>query len=216
MKLPLPTFFLSELITMTVTVTDPDLNCFESVRTHRIGANPEKLDLATFWGVWTEENLVNSVFFCSFSLEKPAKCSQNPVYLERGDHPNSWKNAPRILGQMKIFHVGSHQFRESLRELLRELWLSYCPSRGMPFREWNFVFREWNFEFRELLREYPETLRELREWPFRSESVFPEIGVVPRPLSLVNQSSASPRGQLNWTGPIANFSNYPERRKLTN
>ena len=27
---------------------------------------------------------------------------------------------------MKIFHVGSHQFRESLRELLRELWLSYA------------------------------------------------------------------------------------------
>ena len=43
-------------------------------------------------------------------------------------------------------------------------------------------FREWNFQFRELLREYPGTLPELREWPFRSESVFPEIGVVPRLL----------------------------------
>ena len=62
---------------------------------------------------------------------------------------------------MKIFHVGSHQFRESLRELLRELWLSCCSSRGMPFREWNFVLREWNFEFRELLREYSGTLEEL-------------------------------------------------------
>ena len=89
------------------------------------------------------------------------------------------KNAPRMLGQMKIFHVGSHQFRE----LLRELWFSYCSSRGMPFREWNFIFREWNFEFRELLREYPGTLRELREWPFHSESFFPEIGVVPRLLT---------------------------------
>ena len=67
---------------------------------------------------------------------------------------------------MKIFQAGSHQFRESLRELLRELWFSYCSSREMPFREWNFVFREWNFEFRELLREYPGTLREFREWPF--------------------------------------------------
>ena len=85
-------------------------------------------------------------------------------------------------GQVKIFHVGSHQFRESLRELLRELWVSYCSSRGVPFREWNFVFREWNFEFRELLREYPGTLRELREWPLHSESVLPEIGVVPRLL----------------------------------
>ena len=84
---------------------------------------------------------------------------------------------------MKIFHVGSHKFRESLRELLRELWVSYCSSRGMPFREWNFAFREWNFEFRELLREYPGTLRELREWPFHSESVSPEIGVVPRLLN---------------------------------
>ena len=83
-----------------------------------------------------------------------------------------------MLGQMKIFHVGSHQFSE----LLRELWFSYCSSRGMSFREWNFVFQEWNFEFRELLREYPRTLRELREWPFHSESVFHEIGVVPRLL----------------------------------
>ena len=81
---------------------------------------------------------------------------------------------------MKIFNVGSHQFRESLRELLRELWFSYCSSRGMPFRERNFVFREWNFQFRDLLREYPGTLPELREWPFHSESVFPEIEVVPR------------------------------------
>ena len=87
---------------------------------------------------------------------------------------------------MKICHMGSHTLRESLHELLRELWVSYCSSRGMPFREWNFVFREWNFEFRELLRECPGTLREcpgtlreLREWPFHSESVFPEIGVVP-------------------------------------
>ena len=85
-------------------------------------------------------------------------------------------------GQMKIFRVGSRQFRESLRELLRELWVSYWSSRERPFREWNFVFREWNLQFRELLREYPGTLRELREWPFHSESVFPEIGVVPRLL----------------------------------
>ena len=90
----------------------------------------------------------------------------------------------KMEGQMKIFHVGSHQFRESLRELLRELWFSYCSSHGMPFREWNFVFREWNFEFRELLREYPGTLPELREWSFHSESFFPEIGVVPRLLKI--------------------------------
>ena len=44
------------------------------------------------------------------------------------------------------------QFRESLRELLRELRWSFCSSRGMPFREGNFVFREWNFEVRELPR----------------------------------------------------------------
>ena len=56
----------------------------------------------------------------------------------------------------------------------------------MPFREWNFAFRESLSEFRELLQEYPGTLPELREWPFHSESVFPEIGVVPR---LLNQET---------------------------
>ena len=48
----------------------------------------------------------------------------------------------------------------------------------------NGISRSENYfcELRELLREYPGTLPELREWPFCSESVFPEIGVVPRLL----------------------------------
>ena len=66
-----------------------------------------------------------------FSLPKQhSRNSTPPVSLEPtnlvyGDHPNSRKNAPRMKGQMKIFRVGSRQFRESLRELLRELWVSY-------------------------------------------------------------------------------------------
>ena len=55
--------------------------------------------------------------------------------LARGDHPDSWRNASRMQGQMEIFHVGSHQLRESLRELLRELWFSYCSSREMIHSE---------------------------------------------------------------------------------
>ena len=43
-------------------------------------------------------------------------------------------------------------------ELIRELRLSYCSSREMPFREWNFVFGESHSQFQELLREYPGTL----------------------------------------------------------
>ena len=85
---------------------------------------------------------------------------------------------------MKTFQLGSHHFRESLRELLREFWFSHCSSPETPFREWDFSFRELVFELRELLRECPGTLPELRERPFRSESVFPEIGVVPRLLTL--------------------------------
>ena len=63
------------------------------------------------------------------------------IYLARGDHPNSWKNAPRIQGQMKSF-LETQQCRESLRELLRELWFLCCSGRERPFREWNFAFRE--------------------------------------------------------------------------
>ena len=85
---------------------------------------------------------------------------------------------------MKILQLGSNYFRESLRELLRELWFSYCSSCEMPFRKWDFAFRELFSELRKLLREYPGTLPELRERPFRSESVFPEIGVVPRLLNI--------------------------------
>ena len=103
--------------------------------------------------------------------------------LSRGDRPNSWKKTPKMHGQMKTFHVGYHQFRESLRELLRELWFSQSTGRETPFREWDFAFRELFSELWELLREYPGTLPELQEWPFHSESVFPEIEVAPRLLN---------------------------------
>ena len=119
--------------------------------------------------------------FVSWGNGDESKFTTNPRHFScaRGPPQFSKRTLREWKGQMKILHVSSHQFRESLRELLRESWFLYCPSRGMPFREWNFVFREWNFEFRELLREYPGTLPELREWPSHSESVFPEIGVVP-------------------------------------
>ena len=45
--------------------------------------------------------------------------------LSAGNTPILEKNALRMQGQMKIFHVGSDQFRESLRELLQELWSLY-------------------------------------------------------------------------------------------
>ena len=45
--------------------------------------------------------------------------------------PQFLKNALRLHGQMKIFHVGSHQLWEALRELLQELRFSYCSSRGI-------------------------------------------------------------------------------------
>ena len=61
----------------------------------------------------------------------------------------------------------------------------------MPFREWDFSFRELFSELRELLREYPRTLPEPWEWPFRSESVFPESGVVPRLLRTYNWGAAN-------------------------
>ena len=67
------------------------------------------------------------------------------------------------------------------RELLRELWFSYCSSREMPFREWN-SYCENQFLNSESCSENILELRELREWPFHSESVFPEIGVVLRLL----------------------------------
>ena len=101
-----------------------------------------------------------------------------------GTTPSLEKTLRECMGQMNIFPARSQKFRESLRELLRELWLSHCSSRETPFREQDFSFRELFFELRELLREYPGTLPELREWPFRSESVFPEIGVVPRLLTI--------------------------------
>ena len=50
----------------------------------------------------------------------------------------------------------------------------------MPFREWNFAFRDQFLNSESCSENTPgaRTLQELRGWPFHSESVFPEIGVV--------------------------------------
>ena len=54
-------------------------------------------------------------------------------WLVAGTAPILEKTLRECMGQMKIFHVGAHQFQESLRELLGALWFSYCSSREMPF-----------------------------------------------------------------------------------
>ena len=121
-------------------------------------------------------------------------------------------SVPRMQGLMNFFHVGSRPFLEWLRELLRELWSSYCSSREMPFQEWDFSTRELFSELRELLPECPGTLPELREWPSHSESVFPDIGVVtccfPH-LLVVNKTCVFDRVKLietdsNWLRLIEN------------
>ena len=97
--------------------------------------------------------------------EMRQKCVENApkwvlFYREKRNVPKCVRNVSKMRGTPlgeNTFWMTLNQLWESLRELLREFWLSYCLSRGMPFREWNFVFREWKFEFRELLREYPGT-----------------------------------------------------------
>ena len=73
------------------------------------------------------------------------------------------------------------------------------------------------FQFRELLREYPGTLSELREWPFHSESVFPEIGVVPRLLNfgslLFLLLEGRGRGRPGRQGGWGRFFNESPRRR---
>ena len=94
--------------------------------------------------------------------------------------PQFLKNAPRMLGANDNLSCGFPSILGIAPGVAPRIVVSVWH---FVFREWNFVFREWTFEFRELLREYPGTLRELQEWPFHSESVFPEIGVVPRLLN---------------------------------
>ena len=53
------------------------------------------------------------------------------------------RQVPLEQGQMEIFHAGSHQFRESLWELIRE----FCSSREMPSRKRNFAFRHSENQF---------------------------------------------------------------------
>ena len=66
------------------------------------------------------------------------------------------KDAPSLQAQMKIFQLGSHRFRDSLRESLRELWFSHCSSRETPFREWDFSFRALFFNSESCSENTPE------------------------------------------------------------
>ena len=65
------------------------------------------------------------VFFFEAPRSRNFICPPPFILWCSGTTPILEKNAPRMQGQMKIFRVGSRQFRESLRELLRELWVSY-------------------------------------------------------------------------------------------
>ena len=96
--------------------------------------------------------------------------------MRAGTTPILEKNAPRMEGQMRILHVSSHQFRESLWELLRELWFSYCSSRGMPFREWNFVFREWNSNSESCSESTPERSQSSENGLFAPRAFFLKLG----------------------------------------
>ena len=105
-------------------------------------------------------------------------------------------------GQLKIFRVGSHQFRESLRELLREFWFSCCSSREMSFRE-GISYSENQFPNSQSCSKNTPELSE----SFHSESVFPEIGVVPgfpwshKPMSLNGRLWNSEEGARKSANP---------------
>ena len=116
-------------------------------------------------------------------LQKNGFTNYFSLLLRERGHPNSRKNAPRMEGQMKIFHVGFHQFGESLRELLRELWFSHCSSPEMPFRERNFVFRELEFRIPRVAPRMPRNAPRAPRMAFSlRERFFLKLGVVPRLL----------------------------------
>ena len=72
--------------------------------------------------------MISSFWACSSGARGP------PQFLKKTSE-NVWAN--------EIFDLGSHQFRESLQELLREFCFSHCTSCETPFREWDFAFREF-------------------------------------------------------------------------
>ena len=125
---------------------------------------------------------------------------------EARGQPQFLKKRSENAGPNEIFHVGSQEFRESLRELLRELWFLHCTSRETPFREWDFAFRESSSELRELLQEYPGTHPEIREWPFSQASekltLCPQHKTAVFSLKLQRKFLNVPCASLGWMGFI--------------
>ena len=125
----------------------------------------------------------------------------------RRDHPDSWKNAPRMLGHLKSFLCGFPSIPGIAPGVAPRIVVVFVLLKSRDFE-----FREWNFEFREPLRETPELSKSCENGLFfriprmefripraapriprkspRAPSLgfslrelfFPEIGVVPRLL----------------------------------
>ena len=139
-------------------------------------------------GLTRVEGLNREVQTGIFSLQNASVSVHNVrfiVYSGVRGPPQFLKKAPRMQGKIKIFHGVSHQFRESLWELLRELWLSHCSSRETPCREWDFSFRE--------LFSGPESCSENNWRPPRgpcetSDCLSTEIGSLPSAAIFDSQS----------------------------
>ena len=93
-----------------------------------------------------------------------------PQLLKKKTFENAWTN--------DNFSCGFPSIPGIAPGVAPRIVVLHCTSRETRFRKWDFAFRDLFSEVRELLREYPGTLPELREWPFHSESVLLEIGVV--------------------------------------
>ena len=137
-------------------------------------------------------------YFFSIFVEIPGRAISGVSLCSRSGCSQAWANENISCGLPSIPGIAPGVAPRILGFVL-------LKSRdAMPRME--FYIREWNFEFRELLREYPGTLRELRGWPFHSESVFPEIGVVSRllngglrPLSAICAQSST---TVHFCGPF--------------
>ena len=123
----------------------------------------------------TQNIFKNSVFFCARGP---------PQFLKRPSE-NAWANEQFFMRVAVNSRNRNGSCSENWGFRIAQVVRRHSEN-GISHSE-NRLFSQ----LRELLREYPGTLPELRDWPFRSESVFPEIGVVSRLLMFLRPQNRS-------------------------
>ena len=103
-----------------------------------------------------------------------------PILKKKRKEKKNSENA----GANENLSCGFQSFRNRSGSCSENFWFAYCSSRGMPFREWNSYSENGISNSQFCSENTPELSQSSENGLFAPRAYFPEIGVVPRLLTI--------------------------------